>query len=223
MALILKSMFSYYNYIFYTLKGLFDPNWAFNSRPLPLSLPNLFTDPRSSSFILIQDSPLFVLSILAAYSLFCNFGPLLMKSKQPLELKQLMILYNLVQASSCAYFATKVSFGVFVNFKTIKNSHNNNHQWKNFAESICKLFQAFHILLWKYEYNYSCQPVDYSSSEHGMTEVTLCYIYLLLKILDLFDTVWLVFQLYAHNNLLSFIISSRVQIIQKFLSPLRSS
>lgn len=109
MAFILKSMFSYYNYI-YSLKGLFELIWAFNSLPL-LS----FTDPRASSFILIQDSPLLVVSILAAYSLICKFGPLLMKSKQPFELRGLMIFYNIVQASSCAYFATKVSFGIHAN------------------------------------------------------------------------------------------------------------
>lgn len=124
MAFILKSMFSYYNYI-YSLKGLFELIWAFNF------LPHLsFTDPRSASFILIQDSPLLVLSILSAYSLICKFGPLLMKSKQPFELRGLMIFYNIVQASSCAYFATKVSFGIHVNL----NISPKKYQWKNFSQ-----------------------------------------------------------------------------------------
>lgn len=51
------------------------------------------------------------------------------------------------------------------------------------------LKQAVYYLLWKYDYNYSCQPVDYSASEHGLAEVHLVYFYFLDKILDLADTV----------------------------------
>lgn len=45
------------------------------------------------------------------------------------------------------------------------------------------------MLLWKYKFNFYCQPVDYSSSEHGMAELYSTYFYFSLKILDLCDTV----------------------------------
>ena len=46
-----------------------------------------------------------------------------------------------------------------------------------------------YFLFWKFEYNFSCQPVDYSTTEHGMAELYATYAYFLFKLLDLFDTV----------------------------------
>lgn len=44
----------------------------------------------------------------------------------------------------------------------------------------------------KYKYNFTCEPVDYSSSEHGMAILNLTYGYFMFKIFDLLDTVFIV-------------------------------
>jgi hypothetical protein len=44
-------------------------------------------------------------------------------------------------------------------------------------------------MLIKTNFNFACQPVDYSDGENGLIEIRLAGIYLLLKILDLMDTV----------------------------------
>lgn len=54
------------------------------------------SDPRSDNLIL-KDSPVLVLLIVVCYSLLCNIGPVLMKDRKPLELKLILILYNLLQ------------------------------------------------------------------------------------------------------------------------------
>lgn len=40
------------------------------------------------------------------------------------------------------------------------------------------------------DYNFQCEPCDYSTSEKGILLMELTYYYFLLKVLDLFDTVW---------------------------------
>lgn len=74
MALVLRSVLSFYDYIFVTLK-----------------------DPRTANFSLIGDSPLPVISIVVLYTLLCKYGPPYMKSRKPVELKFLMTLYNFIQ------------------------------------------------------------------------------------------------------------------------------
>jgi hypothetical protein len=41
----------------------------------------------------------------------------------------------------------------------------------------------------KNEFNYSCQNVNYDTSEHGIAGVHVAYAYFMLKLLDLIDTV----------------------------------
>lgn len=45
---------------------------------------------------------------------------------------------------------------------------------------------------WKNKYNFGCQPVDYSDSEFGQHEVLFTYGYLILKLLDWFDTLFII-------------------------------
>jgi len=41
-------------------------------------------------------------------------------------------------------------------------------------------------------YNFGCQPVNYSSNFQGLMELKLVYFYFLLKVLDLFDTLFII-------------------------------
>lgn len=43
------------------------------------------------------------------------------------------------------------------------------------------------------EYNYECEPCDYTSSLKGLLLLRLTYYYFLFKVMDLFDTVWKIY------------------------------
>lgn len=49
--------------------------------------------------------------------------------------------------------------------------------------------QSAYVFFWKFKFNFSCQPIDYSNSEYGRAEVYYTYVYFLFKVLDLCDTV----------------------------------
>lgn len=76
MALVMRSVLNFHDYIFVTLK-----------------------DPRNSHYALIGDSPAPVFSIVIAYALFCKYGPRFMDSKKPVELKLVMSIYNFLQVA----------------------------------------------------------------------------------------------------------------------------
>lgn len=50
-------------------------------------------------------------------------------------------------------------------------------------------FQGLYFLFWKHKFNLNCEPIDYSTTDHGMAEKWLTYIYFLFKLVDLLDTV----------------------------------
>jgi GNS1/SUR4 family len=52
--------------------------------------------------------------------------------------------------------------------------------------------QSTYVKFWKHTYNFDCQPVDYSDSEFGNFEVIFTYGYLTLKLLDWFDTLFII-------------------------------
>ncbi|XP_052752181.1 elongation of very long chain fatty acids protein 7-like [Galleria mellonella] len=54
------------------------------------------------------------------------------------------------------------------------------------------LFYNAIIHAWGWKYKWFCEPVDYSNSEHAVTIARCVYFYYLLKIIDLFDTVFFV-------------------------------
>jgi len=146
MALVLRSIVNYYDYIYVTLK-----------------------DPRTANFPLIGDSPFPVIFILFCYAILCKYGPRYMESRNPFELKSTILVYNFMQ----------------IIFNSVGGS------------------VAAYYLLWKYKYNFSCQPVDYSDSEHGMAEAIMIYLYFPNKVLDLADTVFIVLK--KKNSQMSFL------------------
>lgn len=105
MALIIKSIFKFYHHAFFTLKGA----WIVIVIFYLIFKAFRSSDPRSGDKYLVQDSPLPVLSILAAYILLCKFGPVFMKSRKAFELYSVMMIYNLIQITFCTYYASQVS------------------------------------------------------------------------------------------------------------------
>lgn len=64
--------------------------------------------------------------------------------------------------------------------------------WSDFWIFYAPSSQSTHVKFWKYSYNFDCQPVDYSDSEFGQHEVDFTYGYLILKLLDWFDTLFII-------------------------------
>lgn len=66
------------------------------------------------------------------------------------------------------------------------------------AYNIIQIFLNLFILYlsisigWLWKYNFICEPTDYSTSPHGMRELNSVWIYFLLKLFDLFDTLFFV-------------------------------
>lgn len=74
-----------------------------------------FLDPRAENFYLIHDSPLPILTILAAYFVLFKFGPIIMSTRKPFELNSTMTAYNFIQVVANSFLAIKVrTFSSFV-------------------------------------------------------------------------------------------------------------
>lgn len=98
-----------------------------------------------------------------------------MAKRKPFELHSSMTVYNFIQVVANTLLGIKVRI-FSLDFRCY------------FVSSI-ELLQAFYFLFVKYNFNFKCQPVDYSASEHGLGELQLVYLYFLFKIMDLLDTV----------------------------------
>lgn len=76
----------------------------------------------------------------------------------------------------------------------------------NFVQVVLNTYfglKAFYLLLWKHDFNYSCESLDFSTSEFAINVVDLNYAYFMLKICDLFDTLFIVLK--KKENQLSFL------------------
>lgn len=95
-----------------------------------------------------------------------------MESRKPYDLKNAMILYNFLQVFGNTFFGLRV---------------------RKFACHVTRVtrlsFQALKSLIFDVPFNLICQPIDYSSSAHGMEEVWFAHLYFMFKLIDLFDTV----------------------------------
>jgi uncharacterized membrane protein YwaF len=70
-------------------------------------------DPRIKNFPLFTDNPMDVLTIMFSYLLFVKIiGPKLMKDRQPFDLRNLMLLYNVFLVVINAYFLYEFIFVV---------------------------------------------------------------------------------------------------------------
>lgn len=114
-------------------------------------------DPRTVELILMNP-PWMPFVIVGAYLYFVqSLGPKLMANRKPFDLRNTLLVYNLLQVAAnlyLAYFGTKLMIEAKVSL--------------------------------------TCQSVDRSTSPRGMREVQLVHYYYLLKVADLFDTIFFV-------------------------------
>lgn len=147
---------------------------------------NFLADPRSKDFFLMENPPISITIILVGYVLMIKYLPKVMESRKPFELKGILMVYNIFQVVS------NLMLGVYVRLRLQIKRTLQLQQPKN-------TFQGIYHQFFAQRYNFACQPVNYSSNHQGMTELKLGYFYLLLKILDLLDTVSLS-ESYAMGN-----------------------
>lgn len=73
----------------------------------------IFLDPRAEALLFVGVSPLPLITILTAFALLCKFGPIIMESRRPFELKSLMTFYNFTQVVLNTFLGCKVSHSKF--------------------------------------------------------------------------------------------------------------
>lgn len=71
------------------------------------------------------------------------------------------------------------------------------HSTFNIIELFCFMFfnclqVTYFIFFTESGYSFRCQVTDYSTSSQGMYEAHMCYAYFILKISDLFDTIFFI-------------------------------
>jgi len=113
-------------------------------------------DPRSDGWFLMS-SIWPTIGLCASYYLIVLYlGPRFMKHREPYELKNAMLAYNLFQTVFNSWLVYKVGY------------------------------------LWMYEYNWNCEPVDYSLSSTAVAALEVTYWYFISKFIDFFDSFFFV-------------------------------
>jgi len=74
---------------------------------LLVTLYNIIIDPRVQDWFLVY-SPWPTISLCLGYLLMCYMGPRMMASRQPLELKPLLVLYNFAMVGLSVYIFMEV-------------------------------------------------------------------------------------------------------------------
>ncbi|CRL05708.1 CLUMA_CG018739, isoform A [Clunio marinus] len=102
MAVVIESIYDFYNHVFTTLRGL---NFV------------RCRDPRSDELFIIRGSPLGIVLVLSAYCALCKFGPMLMANKKPIHLHYTMIIYNFLQVGLNLYLGVTLFYVLFLKHK----------------------------------------------------------------------------------------------------------
>jgi len=111
-------------------------------------------DNRIKGKLLMENYP-GMLIISVSYILFSmTWGPRLMKGRKPMQLKEVMIVYNAFQVVASAYMFIETGF-----------------------------------VGWFFDYNFRCQPCDYSMNDKAVRMTNVAHLYFLSKILDFVDTI----------------------------------
>ncbi|XP_054764826.2 very long chain fatty acid elongase 4-like [Lytechinus pictus] len=119
-------------------------------------------DPRVENWPLME-SPLSCTLILVTYFIFLRTGPRMMENQKPLNLKPILLIYNI----------TMVLLSLYMCYE-------------------------FRVSSWLSNYNYTCDPVDYTDDPLALRMASVCWWYFFSKIIELLDTVF--FILRKKNN-----------------------
>lgn len=72
-------------------------------------------DPRTADLPLMSGGPWFIISMMLIYVLLCGYiGPAIMKNHQPFQLRNIMLVYNIIAVLLNAYFF--IMFFYYLNF-----------------------------------------------------------------------------------------------------------
>ena len=63
--------------------------------------------------------------------------------------------------------------------------------------------QGAHYVFIKHDFNFKCEPINFDANERGITMLNLVYLYFLMKVLDLLDTLFIILK--KNNAQLSFL------------------
>lgn len=152
---------------------------------------NKSSDPRTEHLPLVG-SPLPVVGVITLYLFFVNkWGPKFMVNRKAFDLQNIMIVFNLVQILGNLYIMIFVSTQSYLGFPSVINRF------------ISSPAQGFRYSYAQKYFSIKCQPLDYEASEPKMKLVYITYMYFLLKLIDLLDTVF--FVLRKKTNQISFL------------------
>jgi elongation of very long chain fatty acids protein 7 len=146
--------------------------------PCELNKFSSFPDPRTQTWFLCGSmTPLII--ILATYLYFCmSAGPRFMKNRKPFDLKNLIIAYNAIQVVlSCV-----IVYEVSLNFL---------EEMFNLEQQILNDFKGLAAGWWN-DYNFRCQPVDYSMDPKSIRMARAVWFYYMCKLTELLDTIFFV-------------------------------
>lgn len=104
MAYVINKIYDGYNYYFYETQGESGELIKF------VKIEKLnFLDERSANFFLIQNPPIPFAMILIGYVLMIRWGPKFMEDRRPFNLKNVLMVYNLLQVVLNFYLGIGVS------------------------------------------------------------------------------------------------------------------
>uniref|UniRef100_A0A8C4EJF8 Elongation of very long chain fatty acids protein n=1 Tax=Dicentrarchus labrax TaxID=13489 RepID=A0A8C4EJF8_DICLA len=180
-------------------------------------------DKRTDPWLLIY-SPVPVSIIILLYLCVVWAGPRLMKDRQPVDLKVILIIYNFAMVGLSAYMFYEVCLYCFLRGKpTMVEMFRFQHfqfllllfppffldirgciGGVFFHSVIVWIFiSQFLVTSWLSNYSYLCQPVDYSSSPLAIRMAKVCWWFFFSKVIELSDTIF--FILRKKSNQLTFL------------------
>lgn len=105
-----------------------------------------------------------------------------MENRRPFNIERILLFYNAIQVLA--------NFGIFAYVSTKKNSTINGRKILKITFNFQVMYQL--TVFSERRINYWCEELDFSDSFLGMRSAQVSYCYFLVKLLDLFDTVFFV-------------------------------
>jgi len=72
------------------------------------------TDPRTKDWLLLYSTPVYMLTLTAAYLLFVWLGPKFMRNRAPFSLQYIMVVYNISLVGLSVYMLVEVIYRIWI-------------------------------------------------------------------------------------------------------------
>lgn len=141
-----------------------------------------------------SNKPIFIIMII--YIVFCKvIGPIIMKNREPIELKKTMTFYNVFQIVLNTYLSIGVRIDEFAIYKNILTQMQKIIFSSTNMSELKFIFQGLIAMMHQEpKWNYRCENIHLGADEQSMVAITFWYIYVLSRITDLLDTVIISFK-----------------------------